>query len=174
MKMALLKYFKPVNSKALGESLSLPDLYSSFNKIVPSTAIVKANEIVSKSVVGTIFVEWWKEALFEVDSCSKVSDRQTSSWIWNHGIHGISEPLTLQKTQNKECAWPSVHNWLHKKPWFAKIFPTKYIFTNNSPNINQNFALYSILAKITLVGETINYTLVFFCQTEQGSGWLCY
>ena len=44
MKMTLLKYFKPVNSKALGESLSLPDPDSSLNKIVSS----KAKEIVSK------------------------------------------------------------------------------------------------------------------------------
>ena len=48
VKMVLLKYFKPVNLKALGESLSLPDPGSFLNEIVPSTAIVKAMKIVSQ------------------------------------------------------------------------------------------------------------------------------
>ena len=81
VKMALLKYFKPVNLKALCESLSLPDLDSSLNEIVPSTAIVKTNEIVSK--VLEQFIEWWNGVLLEVDSHSKVSDRQMSSRAQN-------------------------------------------------------------------------------------------
>ena len=44
--MALLKYFKPVNSKTLDNTLPDPD--SSLNEVVPSTAIAKANETVSK------------------------------------------------------------------------------------------------------------------------------
>ena len=44
--MALLKYFKPVNSKTLDNTL--PDLDSSLNEVVPLTAIAKPNETVSK------------------------------------------------------------------------------------------------------------------------------
>ena len=46
--MALLKYFKPVNSKTLDESLSLQDPDSSLRESIPSMALAKANEIVSK------------------------------------------------------------------------------------------------------------------------------
>ena len=44
--MALLKYFKPVNSKTLDNILPDPD--SSLNEVVTSTAIAKANKTVSK------------------------------------------------------------------------------------------------------------------------------
>ena len=50
VKTAMLKYFKPVNSKldskAHDNALSDPDL--SLNKVIPSTAIAKANETVSE------------------------------------------------------------------------------------------------------------------------------
>ena len=47
--MALLKYFKPVKKTVtLDESLSLPDPDSSLREVIPSTAIAKANEIVSE------------------------------------------------------------------------------------------------------------------------------
>ena len=47
-RMALLKYFKPVNLRTLDESLNLPDLDSSHREVIPSTAIAKANKIVSE------------------------------------------------------------------------------------------------------------------------------
>ena len=48
MKTALLNLFQTLYSKAFGESLSLPLATRPGFKIVPSMAIVKANEIVSK------------------------------------------------------------------------------------------------------------------------------
>ena len=49
--MALLKYFKPVNSKTHDNALPDPD--SSLNEVIPSMAIAKANEMVSKVLQQT-------------------------------------------------------------------------------------------------------------------------
>ena len=50
--MTLLKYFKPVNSKTHDNALPDPD--SSLNEVIPSTAIAKANETVSKVLQQTL------------------------------------------------------------------------------------------------------------------------
>ena len=70
--MALLKYFKPVNSKTRDNTLPDPD--SSLHEVIPSMAIAKAIEMVSK-VLQQSSSSGEKGPYFKVDSCSKVSDR---------------------------------------------------------------------------------------------------
>ena len=59
---------------------------------------------------------------------------------------------SLHKTRNKECAWPCICVQLRKtgQPWFVKIFPTKYIITNNSPNINPAKILHYTVRAVNL------------------------